>query len=127
MKEEIINYYKELYESKINPVKTNRDELLIKINEILLILLSHCDIKDKKPIWPPKSHALDYNGFSQSEIEKIIRGSTLKEEITNFKNLLGDICDIEENSELFIHQVSKSILFKKKDNIRGGSIRYKGH
>ena len=120
MKDEIINYYKELYESTSNPEKEIREIFLSKINEILLILLSQSDIKNERPIWPPKSHALDYNGFSQSEIEKIIRGKTISEEIINFNNLLREICETKENSELFIHQTSKSILFKKKDNIKGG-------
>lgn len=120
MKDEIINYYKELYESTSNPEKEIREIFLSKINEILLILLSQSDIQNERPIWPPKSYALDYNGFSQSEIEKIIRGKTISEEIINFNNLLREICETKENSELFIHQTSKSILFKKKDNIKGG-------
>ena len=120
MKDEIINYYKELYESTSNPEKEIKEIFLSKINEILLILLSQSDIKNERPIWPPKSHTLDYNGFSQSEIEKIIRGKTISEEIINFNNLLREICETKENSELFIHQTSKSILFKKKDNIKGG-------
>ena len=85
MKEEIIKYYKELYEIRTNPEKTKREEFLIKINEILLKLLSHSDIQSEKPIYQPKSHALDYNDFTQSKIEKIFYGATLREEIINFQ------------------------------------------
>ena len=120
MKGEIISYYKELYESKETP-KIERSEFLNKINDIITILLSEENIENENPIWPPKSQALDYNGFSQAEIEKIIKAENLRNEIINFKILLGEICKLEENSGLFIHQISKSILFKKRDNIRGGT------
>ena len=65
MKGEIINYYKELYESKETP-KIERSEFLNKINDIITILLSEENIENENPIWPPKSQALDYNGFSQA-------------------------------------------------------------
>ena len=120
MKGEIIKYYKELYESKSYP-KIGRNQFLNKINDIITILLSEENIENENPIWPPKSQATDYNGFSQADIENIIKTDNLKNEIINFKILLAEICKLDDNSELFIHQISKSILFKKRDNIRGGT------
>ena len=96
-KNEIIKYYKELYESNNNP-KINRDEFLGKINEIIIILLKEPNIEKELPIWPPISKASDYNGFSQAEIEKIIRAENLKDEIIKFQFLLGEICKIKDNS-----------------------------
>jgi len=40
--------------------------------------------------------------------------------MANFKTLLGIICNEKKNSEIFLHTISKSILFKKRENIRGG-------
>ena len=40
--------------------------------------------------------------------------------MANFKTLLGIICNEKKNSEIFLHTISKSISFKKRENIRGG-------
>ena len=65
------------------------NRILGKINEIILILLKESNIEKEFPIWPPKSKATDYNGFSQAEIGKIIRAENLKDEIIKFQFLLG--------------------------------------
>ena len=121
LKGEVIEYYKDLYESNNNRVALNRETFLSKTHAIITIILNDPHIADKKPIKPRRSTAKDYNGFSQKEIEKIIRTDNLKNEIIKFQYLLAKICESDKSSELFIHQISKSILFKKKDNIRGGA------
>ena len=121
LKKEIIEYYKDIYESNVNRTKLERSTFLNKIMSIITILLNDPNTTNKRPIWPPKSSARDFNGFSQKDIEKIIRAESLRDEIIKLQILFGKICEIQQSSELFIHQVSKSILFKKKNNIKGGT------
>ena len=97
----------------------NHNDLKSKIREILENLRALSNEKADR-IWSPSSTARDYFGFSQKHLEKIIRGKNLIEEIEKFNSFLGNICSNDKNSELFIHVVSRSILFKKRENIRGG-------
>ena len=120
MKNEIIAFYEELYQSKEQRKELSNKEFLDKIATIIQILLNQ-NYSNEDPIWKPKSESLDYNGFSQKEIEKIIREKNLQEEILKFKNLLAKNCSAEGNAEIFIHRTSRTILFKKKSNIRGGT------
>jgi hypothetical protein len=74
---------------------------------IITILLNDPNTINKRPIWPPKSSARDFKGFSQKDIEKIIRAESLRDEIINLQILSGKICEIQQSSELFTHQISK--------------------
>ena len=44
----------------------------------MAIILSEENIENENPIWPPKSQTTDYNGFSQTEIEKIVKQKILE-------------------------------------------------
>ena len=48
-------------------------------------MLLNQNYSNEKSIGTSKSDSLDYNGFSQKNIEKIIRGENLHEEIENIK------------------------------------------
>ena len=120
MKNEIIAFYEELYQSKEQRKDLNNSEFLDKIATIIKILLNQ-NYTNEEPIWKPKSESLDCNGFSQKEIEKIIRGRNLQEEIIKFQNLFAMNYNTEGNADIFIHRASRTILFKKKSNIRGGT------
>ena len=93
----------------------SHEELKIKISNILEILKME---KNKIKIWPPTSTAYDYNGFSQKTLEMIIRDDTLEKEIIKYKYLLRLISKDNECNTLFLHTTSKSILIKKRENIR---------
>ena len=118
MSDDIINYYKELYGN--NPLRKimNHEELKVKISRILDIMNQNTNEKNK--IWPPSSTARDYNGFSQKTIEQIIRDESLEKELVKYNFLLSVISNNQKTSKLFLHTVSKSILFKKRENILGG-------
>ena len=118
MSDDIINYYKELYGN--NPLRKimNHEELKVKISRILDTMNQNTNEKNK--IWPPSSTARDYNGFSQKTIEQIIRDESLEKELVKYNFLLSVISNNQETNKLFLHTVSKSILFKKRENIRGG-------
>ena len=62
-----------------------------KLNEVITILLSEENIENENPILLLKSQATDYKGFSQTEIEKILKAESLVKEIINFKILLAEI------------------------------------
>ena len=64
LKKEIIEYYKDLYESNANRTKLERNTFLGKIMSIITILLNDPNTINKRPIWPPKSSARDFNSFS---------------------------------------------------------------
>ena len=120
MKNVIICFYEELYQSNKNRRELNRDDFFGKIASIIQILLNQ-NYSNEKSIWTPKSDSLDYNGFSQKNIEKIIRGENLHEEIEKYKDLLAKNYNTEGNADIFIHRTSLTILFKKRNNIRGGA------
>ena len=120
MSKEIIQYYEKLYESNPKRKQLSHDEMKIKICSILQII-TNLTTENTDRIWNPKSTAKDYNGFSQKTIEEVIRGENLLIEIANYNNLLARICDDSKSGEIFLYMVSKSILFKKKENIRGGT------
>ena len=119
MSGEIINYYKELYSSNPKRNSLNNENLKDKIKTIIDILLELTD--NENGLWPTKSYSYDYNGFSQKIIAKIIKDDNIKKEIFKFNYLLSIICQEENNSNLFLHTISRSVLFKKKENIKGGS------
>jgi len=119
MADEIIQYYKELYSDNPKRNVLDHDSLKLKICRIIDILDNLTPNQESK-IWPPKSIARDYFGFSQKTIENIISDISLKNEIAKYKALMGIICNEEQNSKIFLHTISKSVLFKKRENIRGG-------
>ena len=102
MKNEIICFYEELYQSNKTRRELNREDFFGKIASIIQILLNQ-NYTNEKPIWTPKSDSLDHNGFLQKKLEKIIRGDNLHEEIVKFKDLLSIIYNIEGNADIFIH------------------------
>ena len=85
-------FYEDLYQSNKNRLLLDKDKFLIKIADIIKILLSN-DYTIEKPIWPPKSEAKDFN-----------------------------IKDLQHRRKgRYIHtSYNKTVLFKKKNNIRGG-------
>ena len=117
--EGIVQYYKELYADNQKRKVLNHNDIKLKICEIIDIIDKLTPSQESK-IWPPKSIARDFFGFSQKIIECIISDISLKNEMANFKTLLGIICNEKKNSEIFLHTISKSISFKKRENIRGG-------
>lgn len=117
---EIIDFYKKLYESNPKRNSLTHNDLKQKICDIIDLVDMHKNTNEIS-IWPPKSEAKDYYGFSQKTIEETIRGNTLKEELANYKKLLGILCKKDDNSLLFLHTISKSVLFKKQENIMGGT------
>ena len=121
MKNEIICFYKKLYQSNKNRRELSREDFFGKIASISQLLLNQ-NYSNEKSIWTPKSDSLDYNGFSQKNIEKIIRGENLHEGIEKYKDLLAKNYNTEGNANIFIHRTSHTILFKKRSNIRGGPI-----
>ena len=62
----------------------NRNELLVKINEIIIILFNEPNVEEEMSILPVKEKTTNYNRFSQAEIEKIIRVENLEDEIIKF-------------------------------------------
>ena len=68
MSKNIVEYYNNIYANNPKRAKLNQDELKLKICNILQILINYIP-QNNKPIWPPKSSALDYYGFSQKIIE----------------------------------------------------------
>ena len=85
----------------------------MKISEIVNISC-RLMLKEDERIYPPRSTSKNFNGFSQKTIEEIIRDKSLEMEFKKLNFLLQVICQKEENSQIFLHTVSKSILFKKK-------------
>ena len=120
MAKEIIEYYKNLYKNNPKRESLNHTQLKDKVSAILKIMIKNTN-KDTDKIWPPKSNARDFNGISQKLIEKIIKGDNLLTELINFNNIPAIICQDEKNSNIFLHTISRSILFKKKESIRGGT------
>ena len=92
-----------------------------KIGDILGFIMDDSTCTERKPIWPPRSEAIDYHGFSQKALEKIIRANYLKEEINNYTGLIYAVHSDVKSFKLFIHGISKTVLFKKKENISGGT------
>ena len=70
LKGDVIEYYKNLYESNPNGVTLNQNTFLSKIHAIISILLNDPNIKDKKAIWPPRTTTKDYNDLSQKKSKK---------------------------------------------------------
>ena len=120
MAKEIIEYYKNLYKDNPKRESLNHTQLKDTVSSILKIMIKNTNEEIDK-IWPPNSNARDFNGISQKLIEKIIKGDNLLAEIINFNNVLAIICQDEKNSNIFLHTTSRSILFKKKESIRGGT------
>ena len=117
---EIINFYKELYQNNYKRNSLNHNQLKQEIYNIIDIIIRNTNENENR-IWPPKTEARDYNGFSQRTIENIIKDKNLINQLNNFKKLLGILCNSNTNSELFLHTISKAILFKKQTEIRGGT------
>ena len=90
----------------------------MKISEIINISC-RLMLKEDERIYPPRSTSKNFNGFSQKTIEEIIRDKSLEMEFKKLNFLLQVICQKEENSQIFLHTVSKSILFKKRKYKRG--------
>ena len=120
MAKEIIEYYKNLYEDNPKRESLNHTQLKDTVSSILKIMIKNTNEKTDK-IWPPNSNARDFNGISQKLIEKIIKGDNLLTELINYNSVLAIICQDEKNSNIFLHTISRSILFKKKESIRGGT------
>lgn len=78
---EIIDFYKKLYESNPKRNSLTHNDLKQKICDIIDLVDMHTNTNEIS-IWPPKSEAKDYYGFSQKTIEATIRGNTLKEELS---------------------------------------------
>ena len=54
-------------------------------------------------------------------MERIIRANTLEDEINNYTGLIYAIHSDTKSFKYFIHGKSKSVLFKKKEAISGGT------
>ena len=120
MAKEIIEYYKNLYEDNPKRESLNHTQLKDTVSSILKIMIKNTNEEIDK-IWPPNSNARDFNGISQKLIEKIIKGDNLLTELINYNSVLAIICQDEKNSNIFLHTTSRSIFFKKKESIRGGT------
>ena len=120
MSKNIVEYYNNIYANNPKRTKLNQDELKLKICNILQILINYIP-QNNKSIWPPRISAINYNGFSQKIIEQIIKSKCLKDDLIKYQYLLGIICKDDYSSDLFLHTVSKDILFKKREQIRGGT------
>ena len=68
MSGEIINYYKDLYSSNPKRNKLTHDDLKNKI-KIIIDIVTELN-ENEKGLWPPKSYAYDFNGFSQKLLLK---------------------------------------------------------
>ena len=92
-----------------------------KIGDILGLIKADLSCAERKPIWPPRSESIDYYGYSQKNLERIIRANTLEEEINNYTGLIYAVHSDVKSFKLFIHGISKTVLFKKKEKISGGT------
>ena len=70
-------------------------------------------LKEDERIYPARSTAKDFNGFSQKTIEEIIRDKSLEMEFKKLNFLLQVICQKEENSQIFLHTVSNRTFFRR--------------
>lgn len=73
LKDEVINYYKELFAHISNKQEPNMEILYSKIGDILGLIRADLSCAERKPIWPPRSEAIDYYGYSQKNLERIIK------------------------------------------------------
>ena len=88
---EIINYYRELYQSNPRRKSLNHNQLTMKISEIINISC-RLMLKEDERIYPPRSTSKNFNGFSQKTIEEIIRDKSLEMEFKKLNFLLQVIC-----------------------------------
>ena len=121
LKDEVINYYKELFAHIPIKNEPNMEIVYNKIGNILGLIRIDPSCVERKPIWPPRSEAIDYYGYSQKNLEKVIRANTLKDEIDNYTGLIYAIHSDIKSFKCFIHGISKTVLFKKKETISGGT------
>ena len=57
-------------------------------------------------IYPPRSKARDYNGFSQAFIAKLIKGESMRDEKNNLLKLFNSLR--EENLKILLHNEGKN-------------------
>ena len=69
MANDILEYYKKIYDSNPGRKSLNHESLKNNIYIILQIMINSISI-DNNPIWPPNSNSNDFNGFSQKILEK---------------------------------------------------------
>ena len=121
LKDEVINYYKELFAHISNKQEPHMDIVYSQIGDILGLIRADLSCAERKPIFPPRSEAIDYYGYSQKNLERIIRANTLAEEINNYTGLIYAVHSDIKSFKYFIHGISKTVLFKKKEAISGGT------
>ena len=92
-----------------------------KIGNILGLIRADLSCDKRKQIWPPRIEAIDYYDYSQKNLERIIRANTLEEEINNYTGLIYAVHSDIKSFKYFIHGISKTVLFKKKETISGGT------
>ena len=121
---EITEGFKELYNHNENKIKTDHKTIIKLMSENMnYIINQEQKYKEYKAPYIPKSKALDKLGFSQRKIMTLIKKENLYETAVQFKKLLLNINNIE-GSQYLIHNMSKTILKKKKAEISNyGDLR----
>ena len=116
-KQSIISGFKNLYkgDNKIIQQSNNIAEIM---NKTLDIITKAYDTTNIKPPRTPKSKAKDLYGYSQKNIIELVKAQNLKETIIKFKWIIN-ILKTKVNNNLIIHNTSKIILKKKKQEING--------
>ena len=116
-KEAIINGFKELYKDD-NKILEHSEEIVNLMLETLDIIEKKYNTINIKPPIKPKSKAKDIYGISQRQIIELVGSENLKQTINKFKWFISTIIK-QQDAKLVIHNTSKIMLKKKKQEIAG--------
>ena len=120
---EITEGFKGLYKHDENKPKIDHKILIKLMSENMDYIINQEKYKEYRAPYIPKSKALDKLGFSQRKIMRQIVKGNLYETAVQFKKLILNINKIE-GSQYIIHNISKTILKKKKPEIANyGDLR----
>ena len=86
------------------------------MHEQMQIIIEDINTINMIPPFIPRSRAKDTKGFTQRELMKIVRGANLKDNAKRFKYILDNLKN-NKTSKILIHNLSKLLLKKKKDNV----------
>ena len=99
----------------------NLDIVINDIVEILNFINKNVNLNNKGELIVPKSKAVDYMGFTQKMLIKVIKDDNQKNSIEKYSHILKVLFD-NESLKIFLHNYIRIILIKKKKMLKQQKI-----
>ena len=116
-KQTVIQGFRTLYKDNKIILNKSKENTEIMLNTLELIEKNY-NTTNIEPPYKPKSKAKDIYGISQRKILELIKGENLAETINKFRWFIKTVSP-DKDSNLVLHNISKIILKRKKNEING--------